>query len=457
MNLKPDIMSTLNNSDPLAKSMTSAMLFNEKSGGKVYDANRRRAGIFASGAAWAPGGVAFESDFDCVEVPDPEEFIFSEGTIFFKYRHIADPGAFSYFFVMSDAYGTFSVIQTLNTNEVEFHINGTIAIFNAEIAEGTQTKRAALVWNDATNERSLYVNGIKYTDSTAFTFPSLSGVANFNIGGRHDSNERNCGGVIEYFHVLDKALSEDAIRKFMQDEFAPWDTEPVTVFISLSEGGTVYNVSVTDGISLGESVAAGTVFNESVSDGIAAGESIDPAVQMAASVLDGVVLGDTAAAAAVFNVAVTDSIVTGDAASASSIFAAAVSDGLVLGEALAAVTEYFASVADGVALGELAAPVIEYQATVSDGVKVGDSATVSATFNVEAIDGVQFGEILSAVISFGVSVSDGITFSDSALIPSDASGIVTVSFSVRRATITFNIRRPEITAAARKPTITGGS
>ena len=74
---------------------------------------------------------------------------------------------------------------------------------------------------------------------------------------------------------------------------------------------------------------------------------------------------------------------------------------------------------------------------------VSDTGAIRANFTVTVTDGASFSEAISAVMTLTALATDAFDMGDAA-IHILANGIVTVSFTVKRAQIEFTIKKPGI-------------
>lgn len=149
-----------------------------------------------------------------------------------------------------------------------------------------------------------------------------------------------------------------------------------------------YNAAATDGLKLGDlaGAVAKYIYIDSVTDGLKLGDLIvgDVSGIEEASVLDGIRFGETVSAAAEYSAALVDGLKFGDLISETEkyIYDVSVTDGLKLGDLASEIAKYIydVSVTEGLKLGDLTRGILEQQlATVLDGIKFGEygSATIS--------------------------------------------------------------------------------
>lgn len=97
-------------------------------------------------------------------------------------------------------------------------------------------------------------------------------------------------------------------------------------------GGETYQMSITDGLTVGESISTKATFGMAVTDGLKGGESVGSQATFGVSILDGFKGGDSPSGQATFQMSVADGLTVGDVALIGLIYQLSVSDGMQLGE-----------------------------------------------------------------------------------------------------------------------------
>lgn len=231
----------------------------------------------------------------------------------------------------------------------------------------------------------------------------------------------------------------------------------------------------SDGLLMSDAGAARASLVGTAADNLTLGEALAAAAILAALGADDVVFGETATGERLGALVAEalDGLRLGEAASAGAQLLAAAADGLQLGETTAALAQLLAAAADAMALGEAASGTMGAQlieAMGADGLAFGDVASVAAlieavavdgvvfdedgalraNFVVEAGDGLVFAEAVQAVMALVAAATDGLAMGDAA-VTIEATGVVHVTFSARRAEIGFTVMRPGAGFEGRRP------
>jgi len=133
------------------------------------------------------------------------------------------------------------------------------------------------------------------------------------------------------------------------------------------------------------------------------------------SLTDGLKVGDTLARNMTASVSRTDGIKTGDIFSQLSTMSPTLSDGLKLGDSLLAAVTFWLSLTEGINLGDTLTRTMEAFPTLTDGIKLSEAFDVSNTADLSLADGVTFGDALAILYKIQFTLSDGIIFSDTNL------------------------------------------
>ncbi len=207
----------------------------------------------------------------------------------------------------------------------------------------------------------------------------------------------------------------------------------------------VYEVSVTDGLSLGDSLSNNAVLNAVLTDGFKGGDSLARQSTLNAVLTDGAKLGDTPLAQLVFDVLLSDGFTGGDTPSVGLLFQQVLTDGIKLGDALSMIRETNPVLTDGVKLGDTPSTLAVLNALISEGLKLGDSPSTLAVLNASLsdgmdlgdtpaifrtigkvlTDGIKLGDSLSMTLTIGLTVADGVDLGDSLATQAVLNGIIT--------------------------------
>lgn len=213
------------------------------------------------------------------------------------------------------------------------------------------------------------------------------------------------------------ASSEDP-GAFSVDIGRPWSAFTIAVSPDAGGGGPVtVEGAITDGLTLGESLARRAALLAGITDGLNVGESPARRASFTTAIGDSATFSDTGTARAAFIAAAADGVTLADTGSGRTTARTAIADGLTISDSLAVAAVLSALVADGVTLaevldGQLAGAIT---AIAQDGLRLGDTPTALAQLVALASDGTTFGNSVLVVLTAIARASDGVTFGDTAL------------------------------------------
>lgn len=208
----PNSGAKLNLANPLSNGLTGVWLMDAYGGGLVNEFVNDHNGTI-TGADWVPSGLDFTASGDKVETVNAGKLLGSEGTITFGYKYTNTP-SFYYFAVIDDDFNEFSLVRTPANSYCNFYINSSNATLSDVTFFDGSYHDLAFTWDASANERKIYVDGLlSDTNTTSFTWDA-AGIDDhkFFIGGRDTGVDRYAGGIISYFYIYDRVLSDEKIN-----------------------------------------------------------------------------------------------------------------------------------------------------------------------------------------------------------------------------------------------------
>lgn len=302
---------------------------------------------------------------------------------------------------------------------------------------GTFASVSLSTWYDVVatydgTELRCWINGVDTNTPFSHTGSILTTDADdLGIGGRHDG-QFTFAGLIDYVYIANRAWTPGEIRTFIADPFALVRPPMPLWVVAAGDGGTTLSVSVSDSVTVGESVGA-TVSDPqtSVSDSSTVSESVTAQLVSFASVEDSTTVSESVAALLISHVN------TSDSATLSESVSATVSDPQV-------------SVADSATVGESVGVSVvsagDLSVNVSDSATVDEAVTAQLLSFVDVSDAATVSESVTARLLSFVDVGDSATLSESVGVSVVESGTVTISVS-DSVTLTESVTATVSTAA----------
>lgn len=152
-----------------------------------YDATDG-ATITETGTDYAAGGVTIDANTDrCSFVAtDGNNLEYSAGTIEFRFDGNGTYATYSRLFQHGDDAGDFCLRRYNSSAHINFEINNVNADFTVttNLWDGVSERIVRVTWDDAANERKIYINGVQEgsTDTSSFTEHTPDTTTNFYFG-----------------------------------------------------------------------------------------------------------------------------------------------------------------------------------------------------------------------------------------------------------------------------------
>ena len=171
--------------------------------------------------------------------------------------------------------------------------------------------------------------------------------------------------------------------------------------------------ALIDGLKAGDSPAAGLAYPVSVSDGVKLGDSLSHTYETNPVLTDGVKAGDSPSTQAILQALLTDGAKLGELPSTQAILYNTLTDGVKLGDTPLSNLIYYCILQDGVKLGDVLSHLYEANPTVADGVKLGDASSTQAVLQALLTDGAKLGDTPSTQAILQALLTDGAKLGDS--------------------------------------------
>jgi len=178
------------------------------------------------------------------------------------------------------------------------------------------------------------------------------------------------------------------------------------------KASTTYELSITDGIEVGETIAQNMVVNLALSDGMKGGDTLAQRLTLDTVITDGVALGETVNQNLTVNLSITDGMKGGDSLAHVATLNPTLADGVELSEALSALGIFNKGVTDGITFGDSLLAGADFELSITDGTVFSDAISHLYESNPTLGEGIDFGDTPITQWEGAVTVTDGITLSD---------------------------------------------
>lgn len=228
------------------------------------------------------------------------------------------------------------------------------------------------------------------------------------------STPRRWDGDLAHFRVWRAALNPFAIKRLASD---PWaGTVPLPHWRYSISGGTTYNETISDGVTVADSISSKLTTAGSVSDTITAADSTTGTLVMSPTITDSTTLADTPSGLLKMSASVSDGVTASDTPSATMVMGASVSDGITTSDGATGGLLFSSTISDGITAADSVSASMIFNLTISETIAALDSITNSMVLNATVSDGVVTADIASDGNHFSDTVKDGITLVDAAFV-----------------------------------------
>ncbi|MDD5081773.1 MAG: hypothetical protein PHU08_00225 [Dehalococcoidales bacterium] len=318
----------------------------------------------------------------------------------------------------ANATGTIDTVEVFAAVNVS---NGEVAIFYVVSGNNLSTRDTHTIGNFSAGSK-VTVSGISDFNVTSGDYIGIHGTAG--------SIERDSSGSGYWRYSGDSIPCTDLTHDVSTDRTQ-------SLYATGTEAGpTEYNLSVTDGLLIGDTKTAAMTAGVAVTDGLKSGDTTSELGTMATAltdglevgdvnsilplleILDGLITGDTPVSEMSADASLTDGVSIGDIAQALATMNVQVTDGLTLGDL--AVIElaagiFYLTVTDGLKAGDSPLAEMLSSLTLSDGTKLGDSPLITALANLSLTDGAKIGDTTLGCMLAALTLADGLTIGDATL------------------------------------------
>lgn len=186
--------------------------------------------------------------------------------------------------------------------------------------------------------------------------------------------------------------------------------------LTLTESQSATNlavVSASESIALADAPSSGVATGASISEAMALVESITAALNAAASVAESIALSETSSAAASFSAAIAESVTLADSLAASAQFSAVMAEALALADTSSTSGQVIsATISESMALVDTWAATAALSAAIVEAGALTDSVQATAQFGVVQVETLALTESPAAGTVWTVSISELMTLAD---------------------------------------------
>ena len=188
---------------------------------------------------------------------------------------------------------------------------------------------------------------------------------------------------------------------------APWAI--FVVPLNDAAGGTTYNDTLSEAVTLAESVASAHVMPATITESLTPGDLLSGGLLLNDGLTEGITLGSDYAAAAVRDLALNEGLTLGADFATAQTFVDAFGEGVTLGDGLAAGLLLEAALAETATLGDDFVSTVTKDEALTESVTLGDS--FAATLNTAGVvsEGITLTDEIVAAAVYPATLSEGVT------------------------------------------------
>ena len=180
----------------------------------------------------------------------------------------------------------------------------------------------------------------------------------------------------------------------------------------VSGGQASFQIAVSDGAKIGDLGLVGFLIDLILSDGVKIGDTRSVLFQTNPQLTDGMKSGDLPSMQAILQAILTEGLKAGDLPSMQAVLQAILTDGMKAGDTPSMQAVLQAILTDGMKSGDTPSMQAVLQAILTDGMKAGDTPSMQAVLQAILTDGMKSGDtpsmqaILQAILTDGVKSGD---------------------------------------------------
>lgn len=230
--------------------------------------------------------------------------------------------------------------------------------------------------------------------------------------GKNSAGTSYLDGRIKRIALANRPWTQDELREFRFAPYALLRKRRTPTFYSASSG-TTYNETVTESITLTDTVSVAATAAPTVTESLSLSDAVTPAVTVNATVTESATLSDTVSAGNVFNDTVTESVTLTDSVAVVLAVAATVTEGLSLADTVTPAVTINSTVTESVTLTDGVTNGNVYADTLTESVSLTDTVSVVVAANPTVTESLALADVLAPSLIVNATVSESVSLTDS--------------------------------------------
>lgn len=342
------------------------------------------------------------------------EIVFSApGIRAFVGRYLFDPtnARFGGMFSSTNRSGIYFEYTSSQLKAVVFN-NGAWSTTNIGSTPATGALITLAVVSDSDTSHRVYRDGVLVA-----TLTNTAQVSTFNVAGAMycDASAFYTAAVKDVvgFAGFTSTPSNTEIKSLSDNPWQIFKPQARRIFVA-SAGGTVWNVSVSESITLADTLSSIAAFQSAQAESIALVDSQSVTNLAVASLYEAMTLSDTPSAGKVTGASISEAMALAESLSASALFSASMTEALSLVEAVTSLLIAAASVAESVILSDTPSAVAALSASTAESVTLADTSSTSGQVTSATItESIALTDAGTALANLAVSIVESVSLADS--------------------------------------------
>jgi len=255
-------------------------------------------------------------------------------------------------------------------------------------------------WHDAVNNQIGIAVNAGTADTASHSGGLFNGTSGLTLGRNEDIASEWLDGLAQQVGIWKGRVLSSA------DRTALWAGGAILPYPFTGGGGAALTLSLSDGLSLGDSRIGSAGFARNLPDALAMGEALARLMTFRRSLADAMALGENVAKVRALARSCVDAISMGENVTKSSAIARALVDAMSLGEVIALARVLRRSMTDPLSLGETILRNATFRRTQQDALSLGES--LSKVFGRALSDPLSIGENVIKARSLARALTDAL-------------------------------------------------
>lgn len=292
------------------------------------------------------------------------------------------------------------------------------------------------VTTDTAGNFNLYLNGVLQSGSYSNTgsIPTAA-LTNLVVGATNTAAYLN--GSVFGALAFNRVLSAAEIQSLSNNPWQIFKSQSRRIWVA-GTGGTVWNVSISESVSLSEALSAIAGFQGNQAESLALADSQSATNVAVVSASESIPLADAPSSGVATGASISESLALAESISSSALFSASMTEAMALVEAVTSVLSAAASVAESVSLSDTPSAVAVFSASTTESVTLADTSSTSGQVTSASVaESMALSDTPSALAIFIAAVTEAVSLADNLSVAAQLSSAMNESVALLDSSSTF--------------------